>query len=111
MEQSNSANKYELMAIVDAHLSQDDKDAIVKDVCDTVTKAKGNSVNTQIWFEKQKLSFEIKKKTEGTYYLINFEAPKASVASIRGELRLKEQLLRYLILEVEAFASKEAAQV
>lgn len=111
MEQSNPVKKYELMAIVDANLSQDDKDAIVKEVCDTVSKAKGNIVNTQVWFEKQKLTFEIKKKTEGAYYLINFEAPKSAVASIRGELRLKEQLLRYLILEVEAFASKEVAQV
>ncbi|MBZ0166702.1 MAG: 30S ribosomal protein S6 [Candidatus Omnitrophica bacterium] len=107
MEQSNQLKKYELMVIVDAHMSQDDKNAIVKDVCDTVTKAQGSIVNTQVWFEKQKLSFEIKKKTEGTYYLINFEAPKAAGASIRGELRLKETLLRYLILEVEAFASKE----
>lgn len=111
MEQSNLSKKYELMAIVDASLSQDDKDAIIKEVCDIITKAKGNIVNTQIWFEKQKLTFEIKKKTDGTYYLINFEAPKAAVASVRGELRIKENLLRYLILEVEAFASKEVAQV
>ncbi|MBP9855180.1 MAG: 30S ribosomal protein S6 [Candidatus Omnitrophica bacterium] len=102
--------KYELMLILDAHLSKDDKDAIIKSVNDVINKSGGKVINTQVWFEKQKFTFEIKKKSEGTYYLINFAAEKPAIAKIRAYLRLNEKILRSLILEVAAHATKEAVQ-
>lgn len=100
------------MVIVDAHLSQDEKDSILKEIDGEISKAGGKTVNTQTWFEKQKFTFEIKKKKEGTYYLINFEAEKPAIAKLNAFLRLYEKVLRGLILEVEKHSVKEqAAQV
>lgn len=111
MENKKIIKKYELMLILDAHLPKEEKEAIVKGVNEVVIKSEGKVINTQVWFEKQKFTFEIKKKTEGTYYLINFTSEKPAVAKIKAHLRLNEKVLRSLILEVEAHATKEAAQV
>ena len=110
MENSKVIKKYELMVIVDANLSKDDKDAIIKEVNDMIAKSGGKVINTQLWFEKQKFTFEIKKKTEGSYYLINYEAEKTTNAKMKSFLRLNEKVLRSLILEVDSHATREAVQ-
>lgn len=111
MEINKITKKYELMLIVDAHLAKEEKDAIVKGVNDMIIKSGGKVINTQVWFEKQKFTFEIKKKSEGTYFLINFVSEKPAIAKIRGHLRLNEKVLRSLILEVDSHVTREAVQV
>ena len=54
-----------------------------------------------VWFDKQKFTFPIKKKKEGTYYLVNFEANSTSVAKMNTTLRLNERVLRFAIMGVE----------
>ena len=97
--------KYELVIIVDALLPQEQKEAISKEVVDSVTKAGGNVINSKVWLEKQKFSFRIKKINEGTYYLINFEAETPVIADLRQKLRLNERVLRFLISQVESLVS------
>lgn len=111
MEKNKVIKKYELMMILDAHLAKEEKEAIVKGVNDMIIKSGAKVINTLVWFEKQRFTFEIKKKTEGTYYLVNFSSEKPAIAKIRGHLRLNEKVLRSLILEVESHATREAVQV
>lgn len=93
--------KYELIMIVDAAISQDEKNTIVKESNDAITKNSGKVINSQVWLEKQRFFFRMKKRNEGTYYLINFESPHPAVAQIRESLRLNEKVIRSLITEVE----------
>ena len=93
-------DKYELVVIVDATLLQEEKERINKEVCDTITKCEGQVINSQVWLDKQKFSFRMKKRTEGTYYLINFECPKPAVANLRQILRINENILRFLIIKI-----------
>ena len=94
-------DKYELVVIVDAALPHADKEAVVKEASDLITKTGGQIINNQVWLEKHKFSFRMKKVIEGTYYLINFEMARAGVAKIREPLRLNERILRSLITRVE----------
>lgn len=98
---TETQKKYELMVIVDAKLSNDDRETIRKETTDIVTKAGSKVLNSQTWLEKQKFAFAIKKCTEGTYYLVNFEGEPGSVAAIRSNLRLNERVLRYAVTKVE----------
>lgn len=107
MEKTKLIQKYELMLIIDAHLTKEDKDNIIKEIDNEIVKFGGKVVNSQVWFEKQKFTFDINKKTEGTYHLINFEADKSVNAKLNASLRLNEKILRSLILEVENYATKE----
>ncbi|MCK5215343.1 MAG: 30S ribosomal protein S6 [Candidatus Omnitrophica bacterium] len=94
-------NKYEMVIIVDAALLQDEKEKIIKEVSDIISKCEGKVINSQIWFEKQKLAFRMKKKTEGTYYIINFEGKHSELAKQRQLIKLNEKVLRSLIIKVE----------
>lgn len=98
MEKSEFLKNYELVIIVDAHLSGPDKDAILKDMTDIIVKAGGKLTDQKVWIEKQRMAFAIKKVQDGTYYLIHFQASGAGVQSIRSAMRLKEKILRSMLL-------------
>ncbi len=100
MSKVETIRKYELVVIVDAKLSNEEKESIRKEITDVVNKAGAKVINSQVWLEKSRFTFRIKKRTEGTYYLINFEADGASADKIRPVLRLNERLLRFEITKV-----------
>lgn len=93
--------KYEIAIIVDGQIGKDEKDAIIKKVTDAIVKIGGKVINSQIWLAKQKFIFKIKRRTEGTYYLLNVEAQADAVTKIRQALALNEDVLRSLITVVE----------
>ena len=94
-------NKYELVVIVDATSQQEQKEAVMKEVTDIIAKVDGKLINRQVWLEKHKFAFKIKGKSEGTYYVLNFESSAAAEVKIREALRLNEKLLRTLLLKAE----------
>lgn len=98
---TETLRKYELMIIVDAKLANEEKETARREATEIVTKAGGNIINSQVWLEKQKFSFAIKKCTEGTYYLINFEGEGAVIGPIRSDLRLNERILRFTVMKVD----------
>ena len=100
MEKNELNRKYELMAILDGRLPVEEKESIGKNTVEAVTKGGGKIVNSQIWLDKHKLSFRLKKSNEATYYLVNFEADSSVIPKIEPLLRLNEKILRYLISQV-----------
>lgn len=51
---------------------------------------------------KKTLAYPIKKNTEATYFLVNFEAPTNLISTLTGKLRLEqEEVLRYMIVKVK----------
>ena len=99
-------NKYELMFIVDAHLSPDEKTEVSKQAADAVGKVEGKVINSSVWLDKHRLTFPIQKRQEGTYYLVNFEAKTASLVKLRQTLKLNEKVLRSLILRAQEKKAK-----
>jgi small subunit ribosomal protein S6 len=95
-------NKYELVYIIDAHAAQGTKDEIAKQVADAFTKAEITAVNSQMWLDRHKMSFPIKKIIEGTYYLLTFEAKTSAVTKLQSILRINEQILRFLTVKADA---------
>ena len=98
--------KYELVYIVDAHLAPEAKEEVNKQVVDTVTKAEGKVINSTVWFERQRISFPIKKIQDGTYYLVNWEGSGGASVKVRHSLRLNERVLRFLIIAVKSQKAK-----
>lgn len=95
--ENEKIKKYELVVIVDANQTSEAKDAIIKDVTDELTKNGVKVINTEVWLEKQKFTFEIDKHTEGTYYTVNFESDGSSHEAITKILQIKENILRFMI--------------
>ena len=94
-------NKYELMSIVNSQLTTEEKESIFKQATDCVMKGGGKIINAKMWLDKHKLAFAIKRCSEATYYLINFEAATTTLQNIRELLRLNESILRCLIIKSE----------
>ncbi len=101
MVKNELVRKYELMVIIDGKLPNEEKEAIGKSVSEAVVKGGGRIVNSQVWLDKHKLTFKIKKCGEGLYYLVNFEADSSSIGKIEPILRLNEKILRYLVSVME----------
>ena len=97
-------NKYELVVMLDAHASQDQKEATIGQVQDLITKNSGKVLGNKVWVEKQKISFQIKGKDEFTYYLVEFEGPGETPVALRSALRLNEEVLRFLMTKREKLA-------
>ena len=110
MEKSELIRKYEIVVIVDARLSEVEKQSVFKELTDMVTKSGGKIINSRVWLEKHKLTFKIKKCTEGTYYLINFEGEGDVINKIKPVLRLNERVLRSAIAHVQKHATVEAGR-
>lgn len=110
MGKSEQNQKYELVMIVDSRLGKSEKDAVVQEAKDIVAKADGKVINSQVWLEKQRFSYPIEKCSEGTYYLMNVEGGRQLSNKIRPNLRLKENVLRFLIMSHENSSPIEAAK-
>ncbi|MBW6431963.1 30S ribosomal protein S6 [Patescibacteria group bacterium] len=90
---------YELLYIVHPDLeSSIDK---VTDKIKTSIEKRGGKINYEENWGKRKLAYEIKKNDVGIYVLWFFAAPKKSIAKIEKEIRLTEEIIRYLILTIE----------
>lgn len=100
--------KYELVYIVDAHAPQSTKEEIAKQVSDAMAKAGVKLVNTQVWMERQRIAFPIKKVVEGTYYMVQCEGTSGAVNKLQSILRINEQVLRFLVIRVEETAAVAA---
>jgi small subunit ribosomal protein S6 len=110
MEKNELMNKYELVLILDAKLNPEERDAICKQVVEGVNKQGAKVINSQVWIERQKLSFTIKKRDEGYYHLINFEGEGSVVKKIEADLRLNEKVLRFAIFHTETSLAAGAAK-
>ncbi len=101
MEKSELLRKYELVVIVDAKLTGDTKEVVRKEVTDAINKFGGKVINSQVWLEKQKLTFLIKKCGEGTYYIVNFEGESDLIEKVKPLLKLNERILRFEFIRIE----------
>ncbi len=88
--------KYEMLYILDASLTDEAKEEIIKKFEDLVTSNGGAVEKTDRWGLK-KLQYPINYKTEGFYVLMNFEAEKTLVVEIKRIAGITDGVIRRLI--------------
>lgn len=100
---------YEAMIILHPHASPERLQDGVTKVKDVITKQKG-SVSSEIKWGKRTLAFPIKKKKEGYYLILEFQADPSAVKPLHQAYRLMEEdVLRVMILEKTKPEAKKAA--
>ncbi|MBQ1916295.1 MAG: 30S ribosomal protein S6 [Lachnospiraceae bacterium] len=90
-------NKYELALVVNAKIDDDARAAVVEKAKDYITRAGGTLGEVDDW-GKQKLAYEIQKMNEGYYYFIPFDAEPTVPAVIEADVRIMDNVLRFLIV-------------
>ncbi len=90
-------NKYEGLFIINADLAEDDRDKVIEDIEKCIKSAKGKVTDVDR-IGRKKLAYKIKKRSEGMYVNIKFEALSEGIVSLNKRLKLKEDILRVFIL-------------
>ena len=88
---------YELATIFDPEIEEIDLPNHISGLEDIVVNAGGKMVNTEIW-GLMELAYPIKKKPSGYYVFYQFVAPREAPHKIRDAIRLKEDVLRQMIV-------------
>ncbi|MBE7084335.1 MAG: 30S ribosomal protein S6 [Clostridiales bacterium] len=91
--------KYEMLYILDATLTDEAKDGIIKKIEDLVAKNGGVVEKTDRWGVK-KLQYPINYKSEGFYVLMTFEANKAFVEELKRVIGITDGIIRRLITKI-----------
>ncbi|MBE5925919.1 MAG: 30S ribosomal protein S6 [Lachnospiraceae bacterium] len=94
-------NKYELAVVVSAKLEDEERAATIEKVKEYITRFGGTVTNVDEW-GKKRLAYEIQKMKEGFYYFIQFEADTNCPGEVEENIRIMENVVRYLCTKVEA---------
>jgi len=113
IEGGEGVKLYEAIVIFDPALSDKEVEAEVGAVKDVVTRKGGELLEIQQW-GKRRLAYEIRKRKEGTYVLLQFRAALQLLSELDRHFKLNEAVLRHMVVKVEEPKkppSKEKAQL
>ncbi|MDR2975180.1 MAG: 30S ribosomal protein S6 [Propionibacteriaceae bacterium] len=92
---------YEIMIILDPEVDDRQVQSVVDNHLKSVTKAGGVITNIDI-MGRRRFAYEIKKKAEGTYVVVNVDAEAAVVKELDRRLSIDEKVLRAKVFRPEA---------
>jgi small subunit ribosomal protein S6 len=93
--------RYELMVILDPN-TEERTVAPSLDQFLTVVKTDGGSVEKVDVWGRRRLSYDIDKKSEGVYAVIDLTADPATVKELDRQLNLQDSIMRTKVIRPEA---------
>lgn len=100
-----SQNYYEMMYILRPDLSEDSVNATIDKYRDLLAELGGEGIDIQNR-GKRRLAYPIGKNFDGIYVQMNYNAPGDHVAKIERDMRLSDEVIRYLTLKLEEKTEK-----
>jgi small subunit ribosomal protein S6 len=91
---------YELMVIIDPEVEERTVEPQLDKFLNVIRTDGGTVDKVDIW-GRRRLAYEIKKKSEGIYAVVNFTATPATAAELDRQLGLNETILRTKIIRPE----------
>jgi len=90
---------YEVLVIVDPRPTDEEVAALLTQLGEQITSLGGEVVKMENW-GKRRLAYDIRKQREGTYAVFEVSAEPAMVRELERQLRLNENVLRFLSTRV-----------
>ena len=100
---------YEIMVILDPEVDERTVQPTLEKFLNVITNGGGTVDNVDIW-GRRRLSYEIQKKSEGIYAVINFTADTATTQELERQLRLNESIMRTKVLRADEAVARIASQ-
>lgn len=91
---------YELMVILNPEVEDRTVQPTLDKFLGVVTGNGGKIDNVDIW-GRRRLAYEIQKKSEGVYAVVNFTAEPATTVELERQLRLSESVMRTKVLRAD----------
>jgi small subunit ribosomal protein S6 len=91
---------YEVMVILDPDLEERTVSPSLDTFLNVIRTSGGSVEKVDVW-GRRRLSFEINKKVEGIYAIVDLQAEPAAVLELDRQLNLNESVLRTKVLRPE----------
>ena len=103
-------HQYELMVILDPEIDERTVAPSLDKFLNVIRADGGTIDNVDIW-GRRRLAYEINKKNEGIYAVVNFTANSSATVELDRQLSLSEAVMRTKVLRAEeGFAQVAAAK-
>jgi small subunit ribosomal protein S6 len=87
-------NDYEIMLLLDPELTEEQGNAIIQRIRDSVDGAQGSWDGHEPW-GRRRLAYEIGHKGEAVYHLLLFSAPAEALDEITRVLKITDGVMRH----------------
>jgi small subunit ribosomal protein S6 len=101
-------HQYELMVILDPEIDERTVAPSLDKFLNVIRNDGGTVENVDIW-GRRRLAYEIKKKAEGIYAVVNFTANSDATVELDRQLKLSEAVLRTKVLRAEEAVARVVA--
>jgi len=101
-------HQYELMVILDPEIDERTVAPSLDKFLNVIRNDGGTIDNIDIW-GRRRLAYEIQKKSEGIYAVVNFTATSDATVELDRQLKLSEAVLRTKVLRAEEAVARATA--
>jgi small subunit ribosomal protein S6 len=91
---------YELTLVVRPDVEDTGLTALLEKIKGLITTAGGQGIQVEPWGRRH-LAYPIKKITEAQYFLIRAQLPAQALRELERNLRLTEEVLRFLLVRAD----------
>ncbi len=106
----NIQHEYETTYLIKPELPDDAVKAVLEKVTGIIENHEGSILLTDDW-GKRKLAYPIQKHTRGHYFNVNYVSPPNLIAELERNLRIDDNLLRFLTVKIGDDVDVEARKV
>ena len=92
--------RYECLYIIDAELEEEATQAVIDKYAQLLEKHGCEEVSIDAW-GKRRLTYEIRKKREGFYVLMEYNGPADFVSELERLMGIDENVMKYLVTRKE----------
>jgi len=93
-------NFYETLLIVAPEADEEGVSAVIGDLRATIESDGGTVLQARVW-ERRKLAYIVKGKTEGIYVLIHAEGERTLPAVLKDRMKLDESVIRSMVVRLK----------
>lgn len=101
-------HQYELMVILDPEIDERTVAPSLDKFLNVIRNDGGSIDSVDVW-GRRRLAYEINKKTEGIYAVVNFTANSDATVELDRQLKLSEAVMRTKVLRAEEGIAQVAA--
>ena len=100
-------HRYELMLVLRPDAPDDQVQAVIDKVTRSIAAAEGQIVKVSPW-GRRRLAYAIGQHREGSYFIVQFDAPNSAVLALERGLNISEEVMRHLVTRVEKPQARRA---
>ncbi|MDX9923446.1 MAG: 30S ribosomal protein S6 [Ignavibacteriaceae bacterium] len=101
--------QYESVVLINAALEDEQIDAIINRIKESITTHGGELIEVDKWGRKR-LAYPVQKSKTGYYVIFRFESDTSLIAIYERGLRLDETVIRYLTIALDSKAIEAIAK-